>query len=121
MRKAIATILEGITGIEGVYQVFTVPKDAETPYITIKFTGMIPSVNNKKGRFRGLEIRVYDVKRDFDTLEGYIDEIWSALDDVLITTDSGHKFRCEHTETLEDYYDEDLDLISRQINFQIPS
>lgn len=121
MRKAIITrLVDEVTDIKSVYQPYMAPDNATTPYAEIKFINKEPDALNGIGRFEYFQIFIYDKANDFATLENLANQIVIALDDIVLTTDAGLKFRAEYVQTLLDLFDDQKNLIFCRIDFRIP-
>ena len=120
MRAAIRLQLKTIAGVQEVYQGYTAPDEAAIPYLVVVFTDKDQSVNNRSGYFQRFSVMIYTKEKDFQAVDDLVAAVRTKLNDVLLTTTGGRKFRPEYVSTLEDYYEEETQLLSRRVDFSIP-
>lgn len=120
MRAEIRKQLKTVAGVVEVYQGYIAPDEAATPYLTVVFTSKSQSVNNKCGYFQTFSVTIYTKEKDFQKIDDLAKLIRAKLNNQLLTTTAGFKFRPLWVQTLEDFYDEELQLLSKRIDFSIP-
>src|SRR4030042_4158388 len=109
MREAIATQLKTISTFGNrLYQPYTAPSNATTPYGVIKLIENDESFNNKHGEFLGLQIFLYGSKSNFTVLDSLEKEVKTKLDGITLTIDDSPEryFICEYIKTIRDIYDD---------------
>ena len=120
VRVAIFNALETL-GNE-VYWGWTAPKDAERPYITMSFTGEVPSINIPCGKFAQLEVLVFGEEANILQIDPIADAIIDLLDKQVLDTPSGGNVRPEYRrDSRGDWWDEESRSNVIRISFWIPA
>jgi len=120
MRAAIYQYLtENCQSIKVWKQPYTAKKDDKKPYGIIVLGEEISSVN-RQGFFRDLVIWPYFDVGSFVVVDQAVAELKRLLDGKVLTTTGGSMFEIEWVHTGKDFQDDDLNALTRRIEFRIP-
>ena len=120
MRKAIYTKLCEIVALGSrVYQSYTAPENSTTPYCTVKMLGEDEVFDNKKASIWPFSIFIYVSPDSFISLDTLVIAVKEKLNNVTLTTTESESFTPEHRKTLEDFHDDQRNLFSKRIDFDI--
>jgi len=72
------------------------------------------------GSFRLVEIWPYVESSNYLPLDDAVKEIRRLLSGKVLTTEAGKRFKVEWVGESDDFYDPDLDALTRRIDFQVP-
>lgn len=121
MRKAIYQYLTAnCTTIPTWTQPYMADKDTPKPYGVIILGEILPAVGNTRGAYRSLYIWPYVAGSSYLVLDAAVKEITRLLSGVTLTTDAGNRFTIEWVNEGRDFRDDDLDALTRRLEFRIP-
>ena len=81
---------------------------------------MIRSPSNREGSFRDVYIWPYFGGSSYPPLDAAVKEIRGLLDGATLTTSDGMRFTVEFVAEGRDFRDDDLEAITRRIDFRVP-
>lgn len=120
MRLALYNYLtENCTSIPVWFQPYMATAEVRKPYGVIRLGSVIPQVN-RIGSLRLVEVWPYVESSNYLPLDDAVKEIRRLLSGKVLTTEAGKRFKVEWVGESDDFYDPDLDALTRRIDFQVP-
>lgn len=91
------------------------------PYGVLKFLGVLRNPGNRHTTFHRVQVWPYFERNAVMSLDAAVSEIRRLLHGARIPwEDGGGYFTLEWVQTLEDYYDDELQGLTRRIDFEAP-
>lgn len=101
-------------------QPYTATKDTPKPYGVIVLGEVMRSPVNRLGSFREVTIWPYIGGSSYVPVDGAVQEIRNLMDGATLTKSDGKSFSIEFVNEGRDFKDDDLDALTRRIEFRVP-
>lgn len=101
-------------------QPYTATKDTAKPYGVVVLGEVIRSPVNRQGSFREVYIWPYFGGSSYVAVDDAVKEIRGLLDGAMLTTSEGKRFTVEFVAEGRDFRDDDLEALTRRIDFRVP-
>lgn len=101
-------------------QPYQAAADTPKPYGVIVFEGHLRSPFNRRGSFQGFTTWVYVEPGSYVPLDEAVSEVKALMRDGILTTRDGRRFLVEWIQDGRDFYDDDLQALTKYVEFRIP-
>lgn len=120
LRLALYDVLTEESSIKNWWQPFLATDRTEKPYGVITFGPVIRVPSGPRFRSRLMHVWIYVEKEDFTVLDDYVEEITELLTDRIVQVDSGNHYLLEWEHEGQDFFDPELNALTRRLDFRIP-
>jgi len=120
LRLALYDVLTEESSIKNWWQPFLATDRTEKPYGVITFGPVIRVPSGPRFRSRLMHVWIYVEKEDFTVLDDYVEEITELLTDRIVQVDSGNHYLLEWEHEGQDFFDPELNALTRRLDFRVP-